>query len=109
VEERNEDGLASDSSADSYSPSDAANRLSHALQKADTTKFMHALGRLVRARGVTAIARNAGLNRTALYHILSGDADPRLSTVVALLSALSLRMAVEPLLGDDANDPPTRR
>ncbi len=109
MEERIEESSAGNFSTERYSPSDAANRLSHALRKADTTKFMHSLERLVRERGVAAIARDAGLNRTALYRILSQDADPRLSTLVALLSALSIRMVVEPLMGDDAKGPPKRR
>ena len=109
MEERNEDGITSDFPTARYSPKDAANGLSHALQKADTTKFMHSLQQLARKHGIAAIARDAGLNRTALYRSLSHDADPKLSTLVALLSALRLRMVVEPLIRDDAKDPPTRR
>lgn len=109
MEERIEDDIVSEVSAERYSPKDAANRLSYALQRADTTKFMYSLEQLARKHGVAALARDAGLNRTALYRILSEDADPRLSTLVAVLSALSLRMVVEPLLRDDAKDPPTRR
>jgi probable addiction module antidote protein len=109
VEERIEDDLVSEISGERYSPKDAANRLSYALQRADTTKFMHSLEQLARKHGVAALARDVGLSRTSLYRILSKDDGLRLSTLVALLSALSLQMVVEPLLKDDANDPPTRR
>jgi probable addiction module antidote protein len=109
MEERIEDDIVSDFSGEPYTSNDAANRLSYALQKADTTKFMYALDQLARKHGVTALARDVGLSRTSLYRILSKDDSLRLSTLVALLSALSLRMVVEPLVKDDANDPPTRR
>ena len=36
-------------------------------------------------------------NRTALYSILSSSGNPTLSTLVILLSAVGLRLAVEPL------------
>jgi probable addiction module antidote protein len=109
VEETNEDGIASEFPRARYSTKDAANGLSHALQQADLAQFMHSLQQLARKHGVAAIARDAGLNRTGLYRSLSQDADPRLSTLVALLSALKLRMVVEPSSKDDAKDPPPRR
>jgi probable addiction module antidote protein len=76
----------------------AARRLDAALSEGDIEAFLQSLQKVIRARvGFTAVARNTGLNRTALYSILSSSGNPTLSTLVILLSAVGLRLAVEPL------------
>ena len=49
-----------------------------------------ALGVIAKARGMTAVARDAGITREALYRSLSADGDPRLSTLLAVIKALGL-------------------
>ncbi len=53
-----------------------------------------ALGTVARARGMTDIAREAGVTREALYRALSEDGDPRLSTLMGVIGALGLELSV---------------
>ena len=47
--------------------------------------------------GVTKVAEKAELNPTQLYRTLSADGNPALSTLTAILKAMGLRLAVEPV------------
>ena len=76
----------------------AASKLDAALSEREIEVFLQLLQKVIRARvGFTATARTTGLNRTALYSILSPSGNPTLSTLVLLLSVVGLRLAVEPL------------
>jgi len=55
-----------------------------------------ALGDIARARGMTQVAKDAGIAREALYRALSPDGNPEFATVVKVLDALHLRFAVQP-------------
>ena len=45
-------------------------------------------------RGMTEVARAAGVTRDALYKALSKDGDPRLSTLLGVTKALGLEIDV---------------
>jgi probable addiction module antidote protein len=78
----------------------AASRLDSALEQNDTRTFMAVLKEVIHARGgFTATARKTGLNRTALYKIVSMQGNPVLTTLMLLLSVVGLRLAVKPLGG----------
>jgi probable addiction module antidote protein len=109
MEERNDHGFAADFSRRRYFHTDAASRLNNALEEPDATAFLQSLMELARSYGVAATAREAGLNRTALYRTLSQGADPRFSTLVSLLSAMGLRMVVQQLPRDGASEAPKER
>ncbi len=109
MEERNDYGVAADFSRRRYLQTDAASRLNNALEEPDASAFLQSLMELARSYGVAATARQAGLNRTALYRTLSQGADPRFSTLVSLLSAMGLRMVVEQIAKDDSSEPPKDR
>ena len=47
--------------------------------------------------GVQAVAEKAHLNPTQLYRTLSPQGNPALSNLTAILKALGLRLAVQPL------------
>jgi probable addiction module antidote protein len=49
--------------------------------------------------GVAALAEQTGLSRETLYRTLSAHGNPRLDTLIALLQAMGLRLAVVPLGG----------
>lgn len=55
-----------------------------------------ALGDVARARGMTQVARDAGIAREALYRALSPEGNPEFATVVKVLDALHLKLAVQP-------------
>jgi len=47
--------------------------------------------------GVPRLAESARLNATTLYRTLSPTGNPELRSVTALLKAMGMRLAVEPL------------
>ena len=49
--------------------------------------------------GVQAVAERAHLNPTQLYRTLSPKGNPALSSLSAILKAMGLRLAVQPLAG----------
>jgi probable addiction module antidote protein len=82
----------------------AAASLDGALDSCDVESFMKLLGEVIKARlGYSAVARSAGLNRTALYKIASPEGNPALHTLVSLLTPLGLRLSVKVRLPDDAH------
>jgi probable addiction module antidote protein len=61
----------------------------------DPTFVAKAIGDVARARGMSQIARDAGITREGLYKALSEDGNPSFGTVLKVLSALGLRLHVE--------------
>lgn len=57
-------------------------------------EIARALGGVARSKGMTEIARRAGLGRQALYSALSENGNSTLETLMAVLSALGLRLSV---------------
>lgn len=55
-----------------------------------------ALGDIAKARGMSAIARAAGVPRETLYKALRETGDPRLSTLFGVIKALGVKMRIEP-------------
>ena len=70
--------------------------LDAALAEGDPALFAAALGDIAKARGMSDIARTAGVTREALYKALSEKGDPRLSTLFGVVKALGLKVRVEP-------------
>ena len=62
----------------------------------DPGAFTQALGIAARAKGMAEIARRAGVGRESLYKSLSGEVAPSFDTVLRVVSALGLRLAVAP-------------
>ena len=61
----------------------------------DAAFIAKALGDIARAKGMTQVARDAGLSRESLYKALSGDRSPGLDTVLKVVEALGLRLRAE--------------
>lgn len=61
------------------------------LDEGDPALVAHALGIIARARGITELARDAGLSREWLYETLSGRGNPDFTTVMKVIEALRLR------------------
>jgi probable addiction module antidote protein len=55
-----------------------------------------AIGDVVRARGMTDIARETGLRRESLYKSLAPEGNPELATVLRILKALGIRLSATP-------------
>lgn len=70
--------------------------LSDVLQDNDPALLAAALGDIARSRGMTDIARAAGLSREALYKALRPHAQPRFDTVQRVCAALGVKLVVQP-------------
>ena len=66
--------------------------LEAALEESDPALVAAALGDIARAKGMTDIARGAGLGRESLYKALSPEGNPEFSTVLKVVKALGLRL-----------------
>jgi len=64
------------------------------LDHGDPALVSAALGDIARARGMTEIAREAGLGRESLYKALSPEGNPEFDTVMKVLRALGLSLHV---------------
>ena len=71
-----------------------AELLSDAFGTGDAGYIANALGVVARARGMTTVAKEAGVTREALYRSLSPEGDPRLTTLLGTLKAIGLNLAV---------------
>ncbi|MEW6898676.1 addiction module antidote protein [Trueperella pyogenes] len=74
---------------------DIAAYLNAALEEGDPTLLQVALGDVAKARGVTAIAREAGVGRESLYKSLSENGNPSWQTITKVLTALGLKIEVK--------------
>ena len=71
--------------------------LSDILQANDPALLAAALGDIARSRGMTEIARAAGLTREALYKALRPHAQPRFDTVQRVCAALGVKLVAQPV------------
>lgn len=69
--------------------------LEAAMEGNDAKHIASALGDVARSKGMTEIAKKAGLGRQALYNALSKDGNPTLETLAAVLDALGLKLSVK--------------
>jgi len=53
-----------------------------------------ALGTVARARGMSQIAKDAGLSRESLYKALGSEGNPEFATILKVLQALGLKLSV---------------
>ena len=74
------------------SPESQAELLADAFHTGDAGYIAHALGVVARARGMTEIAKEAGVTREALYKALSLDGDPKLTTLLGVMKALGVEL-----------------
>jgi probable addiction module antidote protein len=72
--------------------------LEAALEDGEPHVVAMALGNIARAKGMTSVARDAGITREALYKSLSDKGDPKLSTLLSVMKALGLRFTVVPAI-----------
>jgi probable addiction module antidote protein len=57
----------------------------------DATGIARALGDIARAKGMTQVARDAGLSRESLYKALGENGNPSFATVLKVARALGVR------------------
>lgn len=73
----------------------AAAYITQALATNDAAIFAAAIGDIARARGMSEIAKAAGLGRESLYKALRPNSQPRMETMTRVLGALGVRLVAE--------------
>ncbi len=73
-----------------------ASYMTDALETGDPSFVADALGVVARARGMSEVARQAGVSRESLYRALSAEGNPELGTVMRVMQALGLQLSVTP-------------
>lgn len=58
----------------------------------DMAGIAKALGNIARAKGMSQVAKDAGLSRESLYRALSADGNPSFSTVLKVARALGVKL-----------------
>jgi len=79
-------------------PEYAIGYLNAILEENDPDLLLLGLRDVARAYGFTYIAEATGLNRESLYKALSKGRNPRIGTVMDVLSAMGCRIKLEPVV-----------
>ncbi len=79
-------------------PAYALQLLNNILEDGDQSELLITLRQMAKAfGGVQAVAEQAHLNPTQLYRTLSPNGNPGLSSFSAILKAMGMRLAVQPM------------
>ena len=65
------------------------------MEDPDPAYFLKAVTNVARARGMTQLAKDAGVSRESLYKTLAPGAKPRYETVFKLMHALGVQFKVQ--------------
>lgn len=64
-----------------------------AFETRDPAFIAKSLGSVAKARNMSALARDIGMSRAALYKALSGEGNPEFATILKVMTALGIRLA----------------
>ena len=81
---------------------DMAAYLEAALEEGEPALVAAALGDIARAKGMTHVAREAGLGRESLYKALSPAGNPEFATILKVVAALGLQLHATPAVAKTA-------
>jgi probable addiction module antidote protein len=73
-----------------------AEYFSEAFETGDDTYIAQAIGTVARARGMSDVAKEAGLSRENLYRALTEDGKPEFGTIMNPLDALDVQLFAKP-------------
>jgi len=80
--------------ADAIDTPDAqAELLAEALASGDAKVVTAALGMIARSKGMSQMARDAGISREAIYRATGPDGNPTLSTLMAIVRSAGLKLS----------------
>ena len=65
----------------------------------DAAGIARALGDIARAKGMSQVAKDAGLSRESLYRALSAEGNPSFATVLKVAKALGVRLHAQAVTG----------
>lgn len=80
---------------DLSNPEEAVAYLNAALEEGVQAVFLLALRNVADAYGIKRLSEQAHLNRESMYRMLSDQGSPQLSSLIAILESLGLRLTVE--------------
>jgi probable addiction module antidote protein len=85
-------------------PEEMAAYLEACLEEADgdAAFIAKALGDIAPAKGMSQVARDAGLSRESLYRALSGERSPGFDTILKVIRALGLKLHAKAILVADS-------
>ena len=69
--------------------------LQEAAATCDTSDLIHALHIAARARGMTEVAKQAGVTRASLYKSLSADGNPKFDTTNKIVHAMGCTITIQ--------------
>lgn len=75
-------------------PADIAAYLDAYLEDGTPEELLQALNTIARSRGMSALARDTGLSREALYKAFSDNGNPTLDTLLRVMKAFGVRLAI---------------
>ncbi len=75
-------------------PADIAAHLDAYLEDGTPEELLRALNTIARSRGMSELARQTGVSREALYRAFSDNGNPTLDTLLRVLKALGVRLAI---------------
>ncbi len=78
------------------SPEMIAAYIEAAMEEGEPSFMAKAIGDVARAKGMSALASETGLTRTALYKGLGKKGNPTLGTTTKVLKSMGLRLSVVP-------------
>lgn len=70
--------------------------LAQAFEDGNPAEIQAALGDVAKALGMTALARESGIKREALYRALSHQGNAEFATIMKVLAAMGLHLTVTP-------------
>lgn len=76
-------------------PTDQLELLTDALATGNAAYIANALGTIARARGMSDVARGAGVTREALYKSLNEKGDPKLTTFMSVLRTMKIQLTAQ--------------
>ena len=79
------------------SKEDIAVYLSIFLEENGVDGLTQALQYLAKAKGISQIAQETGLNRQSLYRTLTAEGKPKFETIDKIVHALGFKLTIEPI------------
>jgi probable addiction module antidote protein len=85
--------------------SDLERNINDALANVDPRSVVNVLGTMAKAKGMSQVAKDAGLARESLYRSLSTDGNPEFATVLRVLASVGLQLSVTSTRGRQEASP----
>ncbi len=64
------------------------------FEDGDPAEIRRAIGHVARAKGMSALSKDSGISREALYKAFGDNGNPTLDTLLKVTKALGVRLAV---------------